>query len=54
MTNKKKEKPKHLGRGLQSLLRPIMSDSEHLDPLSVKTQYDSNFPPDNTLHDSLK
>lgn len=54
MTNKKKEKPKHLGRGLQSLLRPIMFDSEHLDPLSVKTQYDSNFPSDNTLHDSLK
>jgi len=54
MTNKKKEKPKHLGRGLQSLLRPIMSDSEHLDPLSVKTHYDPNFPPDNTIHDSLK
>jgi len=31
-----------------------MFDSEHLDPLSVKTQYDSNFPSDNTLHDSLK
>ena len=54
MANKKREKPKHLGRGLQSLLRPIMSDSEQLDPLSSSTQSESNFPPDNTLHESLK
>ena len=54
MASKRKEKPKHLGRGLQSLLRPIISDSEHLEPLSVSTQDGSNFPPDKTLNDSLK
>ena len=54
MASKRKEKPKHLGRGLQSLLRPIISDSEHLEPLSVSTQEGANFPPDNDLNESLK
>jgi ParB family chromosome partitioning protein len=31
-----------------------MSDSEQLDPLSSSTQSESNFPPDSTLHESLK
>jgi ParB family chromosome partitioning protein len=54
MASKKREKPKHLGRGLQSLLRPIISDSEHLEPLSVSTQEGANYPPDKTLNESLK
>lgn len=50
----KREKPKHLGRGLQSLLRPIISDSIHEDPFLGSPHTESNFPPDNALHDSLK
>ena len=54
MANKKKEKPKHLGRGLQSLLRPIISDFNQEEPILSSPQYESNFPPDNALYDSLK
>ena len=49
----KKEKTRHLGRGLQSLLSPITSMStEHKDH-SPATTTDSNLPPDKELHDSL-
>jgi len=54
MTIKKREKPKHLGRGLQSLLRPIrfgQTESEHI--LS-NAPAPPNFPPDKELHDSLQ
>jgi len=54
MANKKREKPKHLGRGLQSLLRPIMPDFDQDGPILSSPQSESNFPPDNALHDSLK
>lgn len=53
MANKKREKTKHLGRGLQSLLRPIISESEQENLLGSR-QNEPNFPPDNTLRDSLK
>lgn len=54
MATKKKEKPKHLGRGLQSLLGPIMSNPENAtQPVSI-TGIDSNFPPDKQLHSSLR
>ena len=31
MTDGKREKPRHLGRGLQSLIRPIISDPKETD-----------------------
>ena len=54
MANKKKEKPKHLGRGLQSLLRPIIHEVEQEEQLVVSHQSEYKFPPDNALHESLK
>jgi ParB family transcriptional regulator, chromosome partitioning protein len=45
----KKEKPKHLGRGLQALLGPItssFSDETQLVPIQIS---DPNFPPDKHL-----
>ena len=54
MDKKKREKPKHLGRGLQSLLSPITldeSETSHTIPIST---IDSNFPPDKELRDSLQ
>jgi ParB family chromosome partitioning protein len=45
----KKEKPKHLGRGLQALLGPItssFSDENQLVPIQIS---DPNFPPDKHL-----
>lgn len=54
MADRKKEKPKHLGRGLQSLLSPITiygTEAEHVLPNSPEG---SNFPPDNELRESLQ
>ena len=54
MADRKREKPKHLGRGLQSLMGPItMSDSETEQTLTSPPVV-SNFPPDNELRDSLQ
>jgi len=55
MANKKREKPKHLGRGLESLLSPIMlsADAEKNQLMSSPT-IDHNFPPDKELRDSLQ
>lgn len=50
----KKSKPKHLGRGLQSLLGPIIpsrTDSKTAIPI---TSIESNFPPDKELQDFLR
>ena len=54
MANKSKEKPRHLGRGLQSLLSPIMSSSTQERQMSPGSIVISNFPPDKELHDSLQ
>lgn len=54
MTNKKREKPRHLGRGLQSLLGPIISEGAEVDQLLSNPSVIANFPPDKELHDSLK
>ena len=54
MTGKKKDKPKHLGRGLQSLLGPITPESpdpHHTIPI---TAFGDKFPVDRELHDSLR
>jgi ParB family chromosome partitioning protein len=49
----KKEKTRHLGRGLQSLISPITSlSSEHKDPTPVEST-GLKLPPDKELHDSL-
>jgi ParB family chromosome partitioning protein len=54
MADRKREKPRHLGRGLQSLLSPItMSDSEVEQALPNPPAV-SNFPPDKELRDSLQ
>jgi len=51
---KKKEKTKHLGRGLQSLLSPIISAPTEAKELLSTSPDDSNFPPDKELRDSLQ
>ena len=50
----KKEKPKHLGRGLQSLIRPIISGSDEINPMLGESHVKAKFPPDKELEDSLK
>ncbi len=53
MSEAKKEKPKHLGRGLQSLISPIIpQDLEPLHPGAGGVS-DSNFPPDKELQESF-
>lgn len=54
MATKKTERPKHLGRGLESLLSPIIS--EETEPRSVVPDQvqPPNFPPDKELQDSLR
>ena len=55
MANRKREKPKHLGRGLESLLSPItlVADAE-ADRLLSNPTIATNFPPDKELRDSLR
>lgn len=54
MADKKREKPKHLGRGLQSLLSPITSDIPTTEHESTSSDNAPIFPPDNELRDSLR
>ncbi len=55
MTTKKKEKQKHLGRGLESLLGPITSvRSAYKNRDLSDTLVDVNFPPDKELQQSLQ
>ena len=54
MTDKKKEKPRHLGRGLQSLLSPITNFEEEPGQALPSNTTASNFPPDKELRDSLQ
>jgi len=49
----KKEKPRHLGRGLQSLLSPITSSSEEYKDQIPLTATEYNIPPDKELQDSF-
>ena len=49
-----KEKTKHLGRGLQSLLGPIMPELDEAAEILSAPAAVSNFPPDKELRDSLK
>lgn len=55
MAVKKKEKQKHLGRGLESLLGPITSVREaYANRRSSEQTKDANFPPDKELQNSLR
>ena len=50
----KKDKPRHLGRGLQSLLGPIIADAPEAEQLLAGPTSLPNFPPDKDLRDSLQ
>jgi ParB family chromosome partitioning protein len=54
MTDGKREKPRHLGRGLQSLLGPITMSGLEAEQVITSSTYVSNFPPDNELRESLQ
>lgn len=54
MSDQRKEKPKHLGRGLQSLIGPIISAEDQLSEFSPRPPGASNFPPDKDLGDALQ
>jgi len=54
MTDRKREKPKHLGRGLQSLLGPIMSNVSEPQRDVQAPPPDAKFPPDKELGGSLR
>lgn len=59
MANKKREKPKHLGRGLASLLSPITLSADEAsqalsEPAATPGPVARNFPPDKELRDSLR
>jgi ParB family chromosome partitioning protein len=53
MTIVRKEKPKHLGRGLDSLISPIINKEESRAMLSDQSN-EPNFPVDKELSDSFK
>jgi ParB family chromosome partitioning protein len=48
------EKPKHLGRGLESLLGPIMSEQATMAELAPQQPHASNLPPDKDLQQSMR
>ena len=54
MAEKKREKQRHLGRGLQSLLSPIIPTSSDIPPETGNSPMDCNFPPDKELVESLR
>lgn len=54
MSEQKKEKPRHLGRGLESLLGPITVGGEEAFEPSGGPVGVANFPPDKELRDSLR
>jgi ParB family chromosome partitioning protein len=56
MSSEKKEKPRHLGRGLEAIFSPIIFGPAEAEPTSGETLpvVTSNFPPDKELRASLK
>jgi len=54
MTKKTKEKPKHLGRGLESLLGPITLGRAETNQILSNPVAVSNFPQDKELQESLR
>ena len=53
MATKKREKPRHLGRGLQSLLSPITFGRTEANQMLPNPAMSPNFPSDKELRDSL-
>ena len=54
MITDKKEKPKHLGRGLASLLSPITPTELDLNPAPAEPAITPNFPPDKELSNAFR
>ena len=54
MADSKRAKPRHLGRGLQSLMGPIISDIPEPEQVLPSRPEVSIFPPDKELRDSLQ
>ena len=54
MADRKREKTRHLGRGLQSLISPIITDSSEADHVFPGSPSAPIFPPDKELRDSLQ
>jgi len=54
MADRKREKPRHLGRGLQSLIGPITIEGSEAEQILPGSPAVSNFPPDKELRDSLQ
>jgi len=54
MASTKKMKAKHLGRGLQSLISPIISSRGNVQPVSTMSPSSVNFPLDKELQTSLQ
>jgi ParB family chromosome partitioning protein len=54
MDTKKREKPRHLGRGLQSLLGPIIENTQAAELDAVVAGGVANFPQDRELRGSLR
>ncbi len=54
MTTGKGERPRHLGRGLESLIGPIISDQSTLSAMPPQPPTNHNFPPDKDLRASLR
>ncbi len=50
----KKEKPRHLGRGLQSLIGPFTLPAESAAQVEPLTSQEGVFPPDHIVHESLR
>jgi ParB family chromosome partitioning protein len=54
MSGRKREKPKHLGRGLGSLVGPITLGQNAPDQALTDPEITPKFPPDHELRDSLR
>ena len=54
MADMRRDRPRHLGRGLQSLLGPITQASDASASGAASPATDPIFPPDNELRDSLR
>ncbi len=54
MEEKKKEKPKHLGRGLQSLLGPIITDESEINKVFPEQIIEPNSRNDKMIEESFK
>jgi ParB family chromosome partitioning protein len=54
METKNRQKPKHLGRGLESLIGPITSNVSAIQQSSSEQEEGPMFPPDKELRESLR